>query len=218
MKPISRFKTTLLAALACGALITQPACNVIGPVFYAVHGPEKILPEYELDPNAATVILVDDPGSTVGVRRLRAEIASAATTVLLNKGLVTDMIEPRSALALASQPVDGKPLSITEIGQAVEADVVIYVLLTEFTLSADGASALQSASANVKVIDIREGRRVFPEDPTGASVRLRPEYRAADVANDPNRTVELEQQLANRFGLAIAQMFYKHESLDSAKR
>ncbi len=208
----------LTAVLACVALIPMAGCNVAAPIFYAVHGPSKVLPKYTLDPNAATVILVDDPASTVGTRRLRADIASAATRILLDRDLVVDMIDPRPALALASQVGDEKPMSITEIGRAVEADIVIYVLLTEFEISNSEGSAIPSAAAQVKIMDVRLGQRVFPDDPRGTTVRLRPEHRAANVGSDASRGLALEREQAQRLGLAIAQLFYKHEVPDSAGR
>lgn len=204
--------------LSCAFLLALPACNVAGPIFYAVHGPAKVLPKYTLDPTAATVILVDDPANTVGTRRLRADIASAATRVLLDRELVLDMIDPRPALALASQTGGDTSMSITEIGQEVDADIVIYVLLTEFEVANADGSAIPSAAAMVKIMDVRAGQRVFPDDPRGVPVRLKPEHRAADLGADSTRELALEREQAQRLGLAIAQTFYKHEVVDSASR
>ncbi|MEQ8770619.1 MAG: hypothetical protein RIB60_08930 [Phycisphaerales bacterium] len=208
----------ILILSAAVTLLAASACNVVSPVFYAIHGPEKILPKFTLDPDASTVILVDDPANTVGTRRLRADIASATTRILLDRELVIDMIDPRPALALASHTGGEDPMSITEIGREVDADVVIYVLLTEFQVANAEGSALPSAAAQVKIMDVREGRRVFPDDPRGVAVRLRPEHRAADIGADSTRELALEREQAQRLGLAIAQLFYKHEVPDSATR
>lgn len=212
----TRRSFALLAAL--GALGAAAGCNIVAPVYYAVHGPDKVDPVYDLAAATPTVILVDDPGSTVGQRRLRAEIADSATNILLQKGVSTNMIDPRPALALATERVDGKPMSITEIGKAVHADVVVYVLLTEFTTSADGASNLPSAAFRVKILDTQTGQRLWPEDVQGAPIQLRPKYGAGDFSSDPTAQSKAEQDLADRCGLAIAQLFYRHELPDSARR
>ena len=214
-------KLALALASVCAAatLSLTPGCNIVGPAYYAIHGPEKVEAAYKLDPNASTLVLVDDPASKVGRRRLRADIAVAATETMLAKGLVTDMIDSRPALVLATkQTDDGTPMSISEIGQAVDADVVIYALLTEFTLSSDGTSNMPSATVQVKVLDANTGERLWPEDPRGETVRLRPEYRSGDLAREPGEALESERALAARMGLAIAQLFYKHEVTDSARR
>lgn len=208
-----------VAAVLLACPLAAGGCNVVGPVFYAVHGPEKVQPVYHLDPSAATMILVDDPGSTVGHRSLRAEMADTATNILLKKEVCTNMIDPRPALVLSTKETDGKPMSITEIGRAMEAEVVIYVLLTEFTTSADGTSIMPACSMRVKILDTRTGERLLPvEDPKGVPVTLRPEYRAGDLSGDASKAAQAEAALAQRAGLAIAQLFYKHEITDSARR
>lgn len=210
-----RVRVILAAALPC---LFLAGCNIAGPVYYAVHGPEKVEALYKLDPEVATLVLVDDPASKVGRRRTRADIAVAATETMLAKGVSVNMLDPRPSLVLATKETDGTPMSITDIGRAVDADVVIYALLTEFTLSSDGTSNLPAASVQVKILDANTGQRLWPEDPKGTPIRLRPEYRSGDLANDPGAVLEGEQALASRLGLAIAQMFYKHELPDSARR
>lgn len=214
-----RTPLTLCAGLLTTALVAAPGCNVVGPVFYAVHGPDKVQPVYTLDASRSTLILVDDPASTVGERSLRAEIADTATNILLQKEVTTNMIDPRPALVLATKQTDGKPMSITEIGRAVDADVVVYVLLTEFTTSADGTSLMPSCSMRVKALDARTGQRLFPpDDPKGMPLILRPEYRAGDLQGDASAAANAERDLAQKAGLAIAQLFYKHEITESARR
>jgi hypothetical protein len=214
-----RTPRTLSAALLTAALLVAPGCNVVGPVFYAVHGPDKVQPLYTLDPTRSTLILVDDPASTVGERSLRAEMADTATNILLQKEITTNMIDPRPALVLATKQTDGKPMSITEIGRAVEADVVVYVLLTEFTTSADGNALMPACSMRVKILDARTGQRLFPpDDPKGVPVALRPEYRAGDLEGSSAAEADAERELAQKAGLAIAQLFYKHEITESARR
>jgi len=207
-----------LGRVLVAALVVLAGCNITGPIFYAVHGPDKVDPVYDLDPDTPTLILVDDPASTVGQRRLRAEIAATATDILLQKGVNTNMIDPRPALTLATERVDGEPMSITEIGKAVNADIVVYALLTEFTTSADGTSNLPSAAFRVKILDTRTGQRLWPDEVRGLPVSLRPKYGAGDFLSDPSARAKAESDLADRCGLAIAQLFYRHELPDSARR
>ena len=50
-----------LAVLALLALVPAlPSCNIVGPAFLLVHGPEKIKKLHTLDPRRPTVIFVDE--------------------------------------------------------------------------------------------------------------------------------------------------------------
>lgn len=213
-------RTTSLAcasvlALGAGVLVS---CNIAAPIAYAVYGPGKVEARFELDPEASTVVFVDDPSNQVGRRRDRDVIAKTATDTLLRKDLVLDMIDPQAATLAATKDRHSEPLSITEIGAAVEADVIIYALLTEFTLSADGSAYNPSAVMRVKVLDRRTGGRVWPEDPRGAAVRIRPEFRPGELPRDQADLAEANADLAARAGLAVAQLFYRHEITESVAR
>lgn len=102
-------------------------------------------------------------------------------------------------------------MSITELGQSVGADIVIYAVVTNFSLSPETGSYIPQASLRVKVIDVAEGKRVWPDTEFGFPLEIQipqlpglsPEGNAGQLA--------IEQQLAQRAGLGISQLFYRHE-------
>ena len=102
-------------------------------------------------------------------------------------------------------------MSITELGKSVGADIVIYAVVTNFSLSPETGSYIPQASLRVKVIDVAEGKRVWPDTEFGFPLEvqipqlpgLSPDGNAGQLA--------IEQQLANRAGLGISQLFYRHE-------
>jgi len=196
----------LIAVLAC-----IPGCNVVTPIAYAIHGPEKINPTYTLPEHATTVVFVDDPSSKIAQRRLRYAMAETATSQLLEKRILTDMLEPRGIIAAATKDSHTKRMSITELGQSVGADIVIYAVVTNFSLSPETGSYIPQASLRVKVIDVAEGKRVWPDTEFGFPLEIQipqlpglsPEGNAGQLA--------IEQQLAQRAGLGISQLFYRHE-------
>ena len=214
-------RRTGLRAAAIGLALGVSAlasCNLATPIAYAIYGPGKVEARFELDPEASTVVFVDDPNSQVGRRRDRDIVAQTATQTLLSKGLVIDMVDPQAATLAATKERHGAALSITEIGAAVDADVIVYALLTEFTLSADGNAYNPSAVLRVKVLDRRTGGRIWPDDPRGSTVRIRPEFRPGELPQDQADLAEANADLASRAGLAIAQLFYKHEITESVSR
>jgi len=196
----------LLTVLTC-----IPGCNIATPIAYAIHGPEKINPVYTLPEHATTVVFVDDPSSKIAQRRLRYAMADTATDQLLGKRVLTDMLEPRGIIAAATKESHSERMSITELGKSVGADIVIYAVVTNFSLTPETGSYIPQAFLRVKVIDVAQGKRVWPDSEFGHPIEvqipqlpgLSPEGNAGQLA--------IEQKLAVRAGLGISQLFYRHE-------
>lgn len=216
-KTMHTIRALALAAAGCIALATA-GCNIVTPVAYAIAGPGKVKAEFKLAPERRTVIFVDDPSSKVTQRRLRDVIARTATQVLLDKKLVNEAIDPRAALIVAANERHGEQLTLVEIGEAVDAEVLIYVAMTEFTLGEDLGNYLPLARANVKVFDVAARERIWPDDPAGQPVQSGIPQRPGAVPQSPGERLEAESVLAEKFGLAVAQMFYTVEIRDSARR
>src|SRR4051812_9808950 len=81
------------AAIAIAAL---PGCNILGPAFLLVHGPEKAPAAYKLDKERSTVVFVDDRSSVLAKRALRQQIATAAQNELLKQGVLVNVIDASS--------------------------------------------------------------------------------------------------------------------------
>lgn len=202
---------TIIALGALAVLALIPGCNVITPVAYAIHGPEKVNPVYTLDEELKTVVFVDDPSSRITQRRLRYTIADRATKELLGKRILVDMIDPRGILTAASNERYGEQLSIAELGKAVGADIVIYAVVTEFSLSPEAGAFIPRALLRMKIIDVATGERLFPPDEKGYVANIQIPQKPGTSPTGSGEKLALEQELANRAGLGLAQLFYKHE-------
>lgn len=201
-----------LALLAAAAVIASiPGCNLVAPVAYAIHGPEKINPQYTLEENATTVVFVDDPSSKIAQRRLRYAMADTATDQLLEKRILTDMLEPRGIIAAATKDSHSQRMSISELGESVGADFVIYAVVTDFSLSPESGSYIPRASLRVKLIDVSKGRRVWPESEFGHPVEIQIPQLPGQTPQTSADQLGIEQQLAVRAGLGLSQLFYRHE-------
>ncbi|MBL4591007.1 MAG: hypothetical protein JKY96_03505 [Phycisphaerales bacterium] len=210
-KSKSIFTYSALLLLGLAASLMSSGCNVITPVAYAIHGPQKILPVYTLEEHASTVIFVDDPSSKIALRRLRLSIAQTATSTLLKKRVLTDMIDPRGILTAASKERHGDRMSITELGKAVGAEYVIYAVVTEFTLFPEAGSYTPTATMRMKVIEVATGERVWPENEFGNQFKISIPQLPSTTGMDSSKRLKIESELATRSGLGLAQMFYKHE-------
>jgi hypothetical protein len=206
-----QFKAIVILSLILPTMLAIQGCNVIAPVAYAIHGPEKVEPVYTLDETLKTVIFVDDPSSRITQRRLRYAIAENATQELLQKRILVDMIDPRGILTAASNEQYGKQMSISELGRSVGADIVIYAVVTDFSMTPEAGAYLPRSSMRVKIIDTREGNRLWPDDERGHMVNVQIPQRPGTGPATSGERVEIEQNLSERAGLGLAQLFYKHE-------
>lgn len=208
-KPAFALVATLLT-LAALTMLTS-GCNVVTPIAYAIHGPEKINPVYTLEENLKTVIFVDDPSSKITQRRLRYAVAKGATDALLEKRVLVDMVDPRGILTAASNERFGEQMSISELGKTVGADIVIYAVVTDFSLSPEVGAYLPRATLRVKIIDVAKGERLWPADEQGHMANVQIPQKPGSSPASRGERLAIEQSLAERAGLGLAQLFYKHE-------
>lgn len=206
-----RIAITLAAALA---LLPIVGCNYVAGATLLIKGPPTIPAAYEL-PEVTTVVFVDDRRNVLPRRVLRETIGRAAESELLRVKAVPDMIASRSADLAASQETLDEPLSIAQIGAAVGAKQVIYVTIDSFTLSADGATLLPQAVLRVKVIDVETSGRVWPDEHAGYEIAPALEYRQGQPPDTRAQLIQLQEELAASCGVAIAQLFFKHEKTQS---
>jgi len=205
----ARVLITIVLAAALGALVT--GCNLITPIAYAIHGPEKINPVYTLPETRTTVVFVDDPSSKIAQRRLRYAIADTTTQELLSKRVLTDMLEPRGIIAAASKEDHENRMSITELGRSVDAGVVIYALVTSYSLSPGAGTYLPTAEMRVKIMDATSGERLWPTNEFGHLLSVQIPQLPGQTPTSAADRLKVEQQLAYRAGKGLAQLFYRHE-------
>jgi len=209
-----------LAWSACAvATILLAGCNVVTPVYYAVAGPGKVKKSATLDSELKHVIFVDDPANKVSSRRLRSTIVDTAQSALLARGTVKDMIDGRSAYAAVSKERYGEPLSIVEIGESVGADIVIYALLTEFSLGAEVGTYRPQAVLQVKIMDVRTGQRIWPASDSGTyPLRVTLPQKPGLAPSTTGELYAAQEELAGQAGRALAEMFYDVEVTRSSRR
>jgi hypothetical protein len=209
---------TLIAALLALAPLGISGCNIVGPAFYFIHGPEKIKKVHTLNKDRSTVIFIDDRLNRIPRRALRAAVGETAERTLMKEGAVKEMISSASAMQAAGNDRGGNPLPIIEIGRAVKADVVIYVTVDQFSLSRDGQAFAPVASIRVKVLDVSSGERAWPEAPAGHPVQVNVNVRQGIAPENNNDRFAAEDELARLLGLEIAGLFYDHESIRGTGR
>jgi hypothetical protein len=204
----------LAAAATAGAVVLGAAgCNILGPAFIAVHGPAKTLAQHTLEKDRPTIVFVDDRANILAKRSLRQQIAEAVQKNLLDQRVLTNVIDASAAMAAAAREPSGRPMDIASLGKAAGAEVVVYITVESYTLSPDGQAYAPEASYRVKVLDVtRASPRVWPEDRAGAGLVVK---QATGDTTPPKSVADQTKalnELAERSGLKLAQLFYEHET------
>lgn len=205
----------LIAAAVCAAI---SGCNIIGPAFVLVHGPPRVPAEFELDKDRVTTVLVDDQNAILPRRQYRLLVSKEIEAHLLDKKKLTvDMIDSQAVLASVNREKPDERRSIPQIGRDVGAEVVIWVTFAEFSLTPDGSSLRPFFRARIKVVDAVEGKVIWPEVPSGYLLEAPMDTKVMSMPDSYSERAQLERQLAEHAGTAIAELFYEVEKTFSAR-
>jgi hypothetical protein len=122
------------------------------------------------------------------------------------------MISAQSAIQAAGRDGPSGPVSVTEIGRNVKADIVIFATVDSFSLSPDGTSYRPVAVLRVRVIDVTKDERIWPASEEGLPVRVSLPPKTGDAPQSVGEVYKAEEELARAAGVQLAKVFYKHET------
>jgi hypothetical protein len=206
---------TLGVALAVlGAAGSLSGCNIVGPAILLVNGPPKVHSQFTLEKKRPTVVFVDDRASVLPRRALRLQIATLCQNALLKEKVLTNVIDASAAMSVAAHESAADLMDITSLAKAVQAEVVIYISVDSFALTPDGQTFSPEAHYHVKVIDITKPEaRIWPAEHEGHATAVT--TKASSHANPKTAGEQITSlmALAERSGVAIAQLFYTHDVL-----
>lgn len=211
MRGIRAIGAGLVLAAAGVWLASSPGCNIVGPAFLLVHGPEKIPQQYKLDPERPVVIFLDDREFAIPRTPTRERVAAAAERALLDSKAVKRVLDSRAAGAVVSGEPRGDLMPISEVGRKVGAELVIYIVPEQFSLTTDGQTFDPTAQLRVKVMDAVADKRLWPEEREGYALSVTASTRQGSAPTDSAQVREAENEFADLVGLRIAQLFYTHE-------
>lgn len=199
----------------CGTAIS--GCNIVGPAMVLLSPPPKVPKVYQLPAQSTGVVFVDASSNILPRHSLRDKIGARATERLLGAKAMANMIDSRTAQAVASKESADAPLTITQIGQLSKADVVIWVKVDSFYLSPDGISYSPAAQLHVKVIDAVSDRKLWPEEKAGYSLMVTAAAKASNLPQSMGDVQKAEEALAEIAGSAVAELFYDENVTDSSR-
>lgn len=204
-----------IAVLAAAALLAAGGCNMAVPALYVVQGPPKRPAMYTLPTDRKLVVFIDDRQNIINRLQLRAMLGDDISNELRRMKLVNDVVSGRELIAYVRKvETSTKRVSIEELGDAVNAEIVVYVEMDGFALSPDGATPKPVASAFVKVVDVKAKERLFPPmggDPKGQPVQSELETQMPDAFRTSAQRRRMEDMLEKKLADDIAKLFYEYE-------
>ena len=206
-------RAILLASLA--ALLAAAGCNLAVPALYVAQGPPKQPALFTLPKDRKTVVFVDDRKNVVSRLQLRAMLADDVGTIFQRLELVDEVVSGRELISYVRRvETSSKRVSIEELGNAVNADVVVYVEMESFSLSPDGATPKPVASAYVKVVDVKAKERIFPPmggDPKGHPVSSELDTMSPEMFRTSAQRRRAEDMLEKRLAEDVGNLFHEFE-------
>lgn len=200
-----------LAALLLGA----GGCTQSFAWFVAQFAPpKKVEAVYEPPKDKRFLVLVEDKPSPVRYEPIKYELAERIGRKLVDRKVARETVS-QDRLHDLTNTRDYNLLSISEIGQKLDADLVLYVQIESFSLKDSPQSPLWQGrlATSVWVVDAREPRRLWPKDqPTqGGGYRVGPvEFKHSENPS-PTYGEEIARNLAEEMAEQIVRLFYKHE-------
>jgi hypothetical protein len=211
----------IVAFVSAVGVLSAAGCNIVTPVAYAIEGPGQIDAEYTL-PKKKTVIFVDDPRNILPRTALRTAIGDAVSFDLMERGHLESTVASRDAIAVARSGSAGnaqKLMTVEAVGKALDCAQVIHIQPTVFDLTGrtDDRGIRPTAIVQVKVLDLEMRVRTYPAAqsmPDGREVTAIIREESSDGLRTRAGRTQIEDQLARKIALEVAQLFYQHDRVD----
>jgi hypothetical protein len=205
--------------------LTCAGCDAPGFVTYVIAGPPKVDAVFDLD-ERATLVIVDDPNNLMGDPNNPAVIAANVGFHLReNEVIEPELIVSQDRLTVLAGQMGKRYFAtpIDEIGRRLDAEQVIHVQVRGMDLQSDNTYYEPTADVEVKVIDVVTGDRLFPPiEPDLPRRETQPGHemlislKAQTIDETRRHALQmLTRTLAERVGLEVAQLFYKHVPPDA---
>jgi len=195
------------ALLACVMMLMVSGCSWLGYASDALGGGTTRDAVFKLRPQP-TVVVVENWRNPGGAE-LDAERLAHDVYLNLRDHHVADQIDPSAVIDLRQRRSDFRTLSVAQIGKLAGARQVVYVNLTDTSMTgAMGDNSVTArATARVKVIDAESGEMIFPSDsmegyPVSISTPM-------TVARDSGEESDLREKLIEAAANRIGALFYK---------
>jgi len=202
--------------LGCGlAMLTGCMGPQAGQWLYTlgVNKPPKTAAQFQL-PKKPLLILVDDDRELAQPSTICDFLVDSLAKELRDHGLVDRVTTTEELARLRQNEPKFDRRGAREIGRMVNADTVLWLMVTRYALETnlEWAASPGSFGVSVKVIDAtsekRENVRLWPTNTEGKQVEV--QLSVHEVRKAKNLR-EAQQKLADTLAIQVAKLFYEYQ-------
>jgi len=195
-----------MRALAITLLLMTAGCTVLGVTAYKVVGPPAVPAKYV--PEKKPMLVLVEHFQRQSTSRANADSLARYISDQLEAHNVAPLVPFETLSNFRDSRSDFSTMSITAIGQAVEAEQVLYVQIVkaEVLPVAGGAGMQGETQVRVKVVNVASGETMWPRDLTEGYELSRNTQIEGDRGRDAR---EVQQRVNVPLADEIAKLFYK---------
>ena len=211
MRSIFRiFRTHGFQMLLPACLILSGCQPMIGWMVNAFAPPQKIDAVYTPPEGKAIAVFVDDIKSPDRYEPIKRELTERLNEQLIEHNIAINVASYDDMLRLMAATPEFNKLAISEVGQKLGAEMVLYVHVDRFSLRDSAASPLWRGrlQTTIHIVDVLEGR-IWPDDRLEYPVK--PVTTPGTTDMSPTYETRLVKIMAIQMADRIAKLFYDHE-------
>ncbi|HUS92840.1 MAG TPA: hypothetical protein VM695_13360 [Phycisphaerae bacterium] len=202
---------TVRNVLLVGLATSQCACPVIA-WFTAQFGPkEKVAAKFDPPKDKRMLVFVDDILSPVVYEPIKIELTRRLNELFVEHKVARETVSYDRLADLIMATPDFNRLAVSQVGQKVGADTVLYLHIDRFSLHDRATEELWKGrlQVTVRLTDVEKGR-LWPKDREAGYLVDEVETPTRVTTSDTTAD-EITQELAARMADRIAKLFYEHE-------
>lgn len=202
---------TAFAALLGLLAMSNAACAIPAVIAAKFAPPKKVPPEFELPKGKNVLVFVDDMLNPVSYEPIKIQLTSRLNEHLVAHEVAAKTVSHDRLAALIAATPSFNLLSVSEVGQKLGADVVLYVRVDDFALKDVGAQQLWRGriETTVRMVGVEAGR-LWPKGRI-AGHTMPPVEKPITVQASDSYADDLTNEMAAEMADKIAKLFYEHE-------
>ncbi|MFW5869915.1 MAG: hypothetical protein ACOCVI_03360 [Planctomycetota bacterium] len=219
----NQFGRTGLNFAACWlpavALAILPGCAVFAYLVAEFSPAQKVEAVYELPENRRVLVFVDDygnPDDNIAARDIKRRLTQKLNHELDQHEIVGSTVPYAKLVDVQSATPNFRSLRTEEVGQKVDADLVVYVHVDRFALRDPDSGRLWHGrlECRLKVLDVKQGMagrggRLWPQDADLYDVK------AVDIPAESETSATygevLTRELIDQMAVRIGKVFREHK-------
>lgn len=175
--------------------------------------PQKVKALYKPPKGKRFLVFVDDITHPVAYEPLKRQLTERLNKQLLTNKIAGETIKYERLLDLMAATPSFNQLTVVPIGQKLDAELVLYVIIEDFALKESEVSPLWRGTlkTTVRIVDVNaRPPTLWPTDRAEGYPVERVQTPSIDEPS-PTYSEEVAKMLAEKMADKIAKLFYDHE-------